>query len=67
MRVRAKTKINLDGKSVLELPLINDRDLKPGKKLAGPILIQGDYLTSIIDAGWNLRVFSNGDLFLESA
>ena len=66
MRARAKTKINLDGKRVLELPLINDRDLKPGKKLTGPSLIRGDYLTSIIDAGWILRVFTNGDLFLES-
>ena len=65
-KARGKVAINLDGKKALELPVVDDGDLKPGKEMIGPGLIQGDYLTSIVEAGWRLRVSSNGDLVFEA-
>ena len=63
---RGKAAINLGGKNAQELPVVDDGDLKPGKEVIGPGLIQGDYLTSIVEAGWRLRVSSNGDLIFEA-
>ena len=66
VKARGKTTINLGGESALEIPVVDDGQLKPGKEMVGPGLIQGDYLTSIVEAGWRLRVSTNGDLIFEA-
>ena len=66
VKARGQTAINLEGKTAQELPVVDGSELKPGKEMIGPGLIQGDYLTSIVEAGWRLRVSSNGDLIFEA-
>jgi N-methylhydantoinase A len=66
VKARGKTAINLGGDKALDVPVVDDSELRPGKEMVGPGLIQGDYLTSIVDAGWRLRVSTNGDLVYEA-
>jgi N-methylhydantoinase A len=47
------------------MALVNDESLIPGTQAKGPLLIRGDYLTCIVKEGWDLKVSSNQDLFIE--
>ncbi|MBU0600899.1 MAG: hydantoinase/oxoprolinase family protein [Gammaproteobacteria bacterium] len=40
--------------------------LAPGHGAAGPALIQGEYLTCLVGAGWTFRVTPNKDILLEA-
>ncbi|MBX9607919.1 MAG: hydantoinase/oxoprolinase family protein [Gammaproteobacteria bacterium] len=57
--------VNLDGRGAAALALVDDASLAPGDEVVGPALVRGSYLTSVIAAGWRLRVSSNGDLLVE--
>lgn len=60
-----KTKVHsADGKSV-EVPVISADALKPGQGAEGPVLVRGEYMTCLVDAGWALRISANQDLLIE--
>ncbi len=61
----ARADVNLDGRGAAALALVDDASLAPGDEVVGPALVRGSYLTSVIAAGWRLRVSSNGDLLVE--
>ena len=66
MKAEGTETVNLGGDRPLALSIVDDKELKPGKEIKGPALIRGNYLTNIVDVGWELHVSSNGDLILEA-
>ncbi len=56
--------IRIGGKAE-EVPTYLDSDLKAGKRLSGPALIRGDYMTCLVKKGWTVRVTPNDDFLLE--
>jgi N-methylhydantoinase A len=56
--------IRIGGKAE-EVPTYLDSDLKAGKRLGGPALIRGDYMTCLVKKGWTVRVTPNDDFLLE--
>ncbi|WP_045875141.1 hydantoinase/oxoprolinase family protein [Pseudofrankia sp. DC12] len=49
-----------------QVPVYRPENLKPGQEAQGPALVAGDYLTCLVEPGWNFRVSSNSDLVLEA-
>jgi N-methylhydantoinase A/oxoprolinase/acetone carboxylase beta subunit len=56
--------IRINGKAE-EVAAYLDSDLKPGKRLNGPALIRGDYMTCLVKKGWSVRITPNDDFLLE--
>ena len=61
-----KRLINLGGDSEQEVPVYDGDTLTPGQVAQGPALVAGDYITALIEPGWQFRVSSNHDLILEA-
>ena len=61
----ARVEVRVDAGKPSDVPVVRDRDLKPGHVLDGPCLVKGDYLTCLVAPAWRLRVTGNHDLVLE--
>ena len=47
------------------LPLFRHEELQPGQGAAGPAVIEEEYFTCLIPAGWKFGVNDNHDLVLQ--
>jgi N-methylhydantoinase A/oxoprolinase/acetone carboxylase beta subunit len=63
--VKASKSLSMHGAETQSVDVVEGAALEPGSEVSGPALIQGDYLTCLVDSGWRLRVSSNGDLLVE--
>ena len=58
-------KVLVAGKGRIELPVYRLASMAPGDYAAGPAILEEDYFTARVPAGWGLVVSEAGDIILE--
>ena len=65
-KVNRKVRLSDGGKlSDSSLPLFRHEELQPGQGAAGPAVVEEEYFTCLIPAGWKFAVNDNHDLVLQ--